>query len=102
LILLIPSIILLYKQYKNPVYQNDKIEILLNLRNSLIFWTYFILLLAKCCEDTTINGLIYLLILGYPIIIFCSIIFYKVYKNNFNYLIGQITLPPVPDFWLFF
>ena len=55
MILLIPSIILLYKQYKNPVYQNDKLEMLLNLRNSLIFWTYFILLLAKCCEDTTIN-----------------------------------------------
>ena len=59
--------------------------IILNLRNSLIFWTYFILLLAKCCEDTTINGLIYLLILGYPIIIFCSIIFYKDYKIEFNY-----------------
>ena len=85
MILLIPSIILGYKQYKNPVYQNDKLEILLNLRNSLIFWTYFILFLAKCCEDTTINGLIYLLILGYPIIIFCSIIFYKAYKNDFNY-----------------
>ena len=85
MILLIPSIILGYKQYRNPVYQNDKLEILLNLRNSLIFWTYFILLLAKCCEDTTINGLFYLLILGYPIIIFCSIIFYKVYKNEFNY-----------------
>ena len=85
MILLMPSIILLYKQYKNPVYQNDKIEMLLNLRNSLIFWTYSILLLAKCCQNTTINGLIYLLILGYPIVIFCSIIFYKVNKNNFNY-----------------
>ena len=85
MIMLIPSIILGYKQYKNPVYQNDTLEMLLNLRNSLIFWTYFILLLAKCCEDTTINGLFYLLILGYPIIIFCSIIFYKVYKNEFNY-----------------
>ena len=85
MILLIPSIILGYKQYKNPVYQNDKLELLLNLRNSLIFWTYFILFLAKCYENTSINGLIYLLVLGYPIIIFCSIIFYKVYKNEFNY-----------------
>jgi len=85
MILLIPSIILGYKQYKNPVYQNDKLELLLNLRNSLIFWTYFILFLAKSYENTSINGLIYLLVLGYPIIIFCSIIFYKVYKNEFNY-----------------
>ena len=85
MIMLIPSIILGYKQYKNPVYQNDALEMLLNLRNSLILWTYFILLLAKCCEETTINGLLYLLILGYPIAIFSSIIFYKVYKNEFNY-----------------
>ena len=46
-----------------------------NIRNISVFWTYFILLIAKILESYDINGLVYLLLFGYPIIILCFIIF---------------------------
>ena len=85
IILLFLFLFLSLHQLKSPVYNVDTLEILLNLRNYLILWTYFMLLVAKLCENTEINGIIYLLVFGYPIIIFISIITYKVMETEFDY-----------------
>ena len=84
-ILLLFFIFLSFQQYKSPIYNLNTIEILLNVRNCIIIWTYFMLLVSKICENTEINGLIYLLIIGYPIIIFCSIISFKEFETEFDY-----------------
>ena len=85
LILLLLFLFLELKEIKDPVYNINKLEILLNIRNSVIIWTYLMLLVAKLCKETEINGLIYLLVIGYPIVIFCSIIIFKEYETEFNY-----------------
>ena len=84
-ILLILSIFLLYEEIKNPIYNESCLELIVNIRNILIVWTFFMLLVAKLCFYTKINNLIYLLIFGYPIIIFSYIMFYKDHENTFNY-----------------
>ena len=43
------------------------------------------LLVSKLCFQSTINNLIYLLLFGYPIIIFSFIMFYRQYETRFNY-----------------
>ena len=84
-ILLILSIFLLYEEIKSPIYNESSLELIVNIRNILIVWTFFVLLVAKLCFYTKINNLIYLLIFGYPIIIFSYIMFYKAHENTFNY-----------------
>ena len=44
------------------------------MRNLLIVWTYCVLLVSKILTNVGSNGLIYLLIIGYPIMIFLSFI----------------------------
>ena len=84
-ILLIFSIVLLYKEAKEPIYNIASLELLLNIRNIIIFWTFFILLVAELCFETNINGLIYLLLCGYPVIIFSYIMFFNLNNTKFSY-----------------
>jgi len=84
-ILLIFSIILLYKEAKEPIYNIASLELLLNIRNIIIFWTFFMLLVAEICFETNINGLIYLLLCGYPVIIFSYIMFFNLHNTKFSY-----------------
>ena len=60
IILLFLSFFLLMKEYKSPTYNFHILEIIINIRNALISWTFLILLIAKLCENSQINGLIYL------------------------------------------
>ena len=75
LILFLLSLFILIKEFYNFTYNNWKLNYLCNIRNVSVFWTYFILLIAKLLENTDINGIIYLLLFGYPIVIYCFIIF---------------------------
>jgi len=84
-ILLIFSIFLFYKEIKEPIYNISSLEIMLNIRNIISLWTFFMLLVEELCFETNINGLIYLLICGYPVIIFNSIMFFKLNETKFNY-----------------
>ena len=68
--MLILSIFLLFEEINNPVYNQSSLELIINIRNILLAWTFFMLLVAKLCFETKMNNLIYLLIFGYPIIIF--------------------------------
>ena len=76
-ILLLISISLFLSCYNEPTYNNSKLEIAINIRNLLIFWTYFVLLISKLFINILANGFIYLLVFGCPIVIYLSIIIYK-------------------------
>ena len=47
------------------------------------------LLIAKLLHNFEINGLIYLVFMGYPVIIFISIMITKEYENDFNFKISN-------------
>ena len=85
LILLIPSIFLIIQEFKYPTYNCYLLEMIINIRNSLILWTYFMLFIVKLCHETQINGLIYLVFMGYPIIIIISILLTEEAENSFNF-----------------
>ena len=75
LILLFLSIFLLTNEYNNSTYDDYTLTLICNVRNISVFWTYFVLLLTKILENSDINGFIYVLLFGYPFIIFCFIVF---------------------------
>ena len=76
-ILLLISIIIFFSCYNESTYNSTKLEMIINMRNLLIFWAYFVLSISKIFENVIANGFIYLLIFGAPIIIYLSIIIYK-------------------------
>ena len=83
--LLIFSIFLIHMQDKQPVYNKKKFELFLNLRNIFVFWTFFILLIAKICYTSKIKAMIYLLISGYPLLTFAYIMYFSEKYNKLNY-----------------
>ena len=84
-ILLIFSLFLIIRELKSPTYNCLILEIIINIRNSLILWTFLMLLIAKLTENTEINNLIYLVFIGYPIVIYISIVITQEYENQFNF-----------------
>jgi len=84
-ILLISSILLVYKEFKEKNYNINKLELFLNTRNILMLWTFFMLLISKLCLESKVNHLIYLLLFGYPIIIFSCIMFLKENQTKINF-----------------
>ena len=84
-ILLILSIFLLYEEIKHPIYNKRSLELIVNIRNIVLVWTFFMLLLEQLCFESKINNLIFLLLFGYPIIIFSFIMFFKGHENKFNF-----------------
>ena len=86
-ILIIISITMFYCCYDEQTYNMEKIEIAITIKHLMIIWTYFILLISKLLENYIEKGFIYLLLFGYPIIIYLSIIISreKLLKNiNFT------------------
>ena len=75
IILLGLCLLLLTKEFDNSTYNNKILNLICNIRNISVFWTYFILLVTKILEGTDIDGMIFLLLFGYPIIIICFIFF---------------------------
>ena len=73
-ILLLTSIILFFNCYFNQTYNIKELEIAITMKNLLIIWSYFVLLLSKIFQNYEVNGFIYLLIYGYPLNIYLSII----------------------------
>ena len=84
-ILLVFSLFISVKEIKSPTYNSILLEIIINIRNNLMLWTFFMLFIAILCKEKEINGLIYLVFVGYPIIIYISIIFTKEYENEVNF-----------------
>ena len=46
-ILLLISIIIFYKCFNEPTYNNSKLETFITIRNLIIMWAYFVLLISK-------------------------------------------------------
>lgn len=83
IVLVIISLLNLKRAYENPTYNNYILESMISIRNASIFWTYLVLLISKVLENSTFNGQIYLLLIGYPLIIIFSIIYYRKKTQNF-------------------
>jgi len=84
-ILLISSILLVYKEFNENNYNINKLELFLNIRNILMLWTFFMLFISQLCLETKVNNLIFLLLFGYPIIIFSCIMFLKENQTKINF-----------------
>ena len=89
-ILLIISITMFFTCFKESTYNNDKLEYTITIKNSMIFWTYFVLLFSILFEKLIPNGFLYLLVFGYPIVIYLSIVLYKEKFLNNVYFSGNI------------
>ena len=76
-ILLLASIIMFFSCYNEETYNNNRLEIAIIIKNSLIFWTYCVLLISKLFENIVSSGFIFLYIFGCPIIICLSLVFYR-------------------------
>ena len=83
IIMVLISIFNLKKGYENPTYNNYFLECFLSIRNTSFCWSFIILLIAKISEGSKINGLLYLIIFGYPLIVTVSIIYYRKKSQNF-------------------
>ena len=88
-ILLLASISMFFSCFNEPTYNNDKLEIIITIKNLVVVWTYFILLVTKLFKNVVSNGFIYLLIFGCPIIVIFSIVLYKEKDLNFSYFSGN-------------
>jgi hypothetical protein len=88
-ILLFASFIMFYNCYNEYTYNNSSLEIAITIKNLTIMWTYFILFLSKIFREYTINGFIFLLIIGYPIIIYLSLIVYREKEMDFTFMSGN-------------
>ena len=84
-ILLLSSILLVYKEYKDKNYNIHNLELFLNIRNILMFWTFFMLFISQLCFESKVNNLIFLLLFGYPIIIFSCIMFLNENQTKINF-----------------
>ena len=75
--LLLISIIIYFSNYNEASYNNENIEMAMNMKNSLLIWTFLVLLISKLFINVIDNGFVYLLIIGYPIVIYLSITIFE-------------------------
>ena len=88
-ILLILTLYAMRQEFFEPSFNNNKIQIFINIKYFLSSWTYLVLILAKFFKGTKINGLIYILIVGFPFVIICSILLVNKNKHNIDYNIDN-------------
>ena len=89
IILLFISIIIFYKCFNEPTYSNSKLEAFITIKNIIIFWAYFVLVISKLFKNYVANGSIYLLLFCFPIIIFFSILISKERHINYKYIFNN-------------
>ena len=87
IILLLISILIFFSCYNNQTYNNKKLEIIITMKNLIILWIYFVLLLSKIFQNFIANGFIFLFIFGCPIIIILSFIINRE-KDFDNFLLA--------------
>ena len=89
-ILSLNSITMIAICYINKTYNNNNIEIFINIRNLMNVYTLFILFISKIFTNFVANGFIYYLVMGYPFIIYLSFIIsseknYEIVKKSHNF-----------------
>jgi len=89
-ILLLISITMFFTCFKESTYNNNNLEYIITIKNLMIVWTYFVLLFSKLFEKLIPNGFLYLLLFGYPIVIYFSIVLYREKFLNRIYFSGNM------------
>ena len=87
MILLLISILIFFSCYNNQTYNNNKLEIIITMKNLVVLWIYLVLLLSKIFQNFIANGFIFLFIFGCPIIIILSFIINRE-KDFDNFLLA--------------
>ena len=95
-IMLILSLFNLKKGFDEATYNNYNLECIISIRNSSFFWTNFVLIVNKLAANSKINGTIYLLIFGYPLIVTFSIIYYR--KQNESFVFASSNLNNINEY----
>ena len=95
-ILLLASISMFFSCFNESSYNNNKLEIAINIKNLLILWTYFVLLISKLFINVLANGFIYLLAFGSPIIIYLSILISQ--EKDFERMKFHGTIKNINDY----
>ena len=95
-IMVVMALFNLKNAIENPTYNNYFLECFISIRNATTFWTFFILLIAKLAESSKINGFVYMLLFGYPLIIVISIIYSR--KESQNFMITSANFRDVNEY----
>ena len=95
-IMVVLSLFNLKNGIENPTYNNYLLECFISIRNATTFWTFLVLLIGKLAESSKINGIMYLLLFGYPLIIAISIIYYR--KESQNFMIASANFNDVNEY----
>ena len=90
IILFLLSFMMFYFCYYESTYNNNHLEIVITIKNIIILWTYFVLFLTKLFQSFIINGFIYILIIGYPVMVYLSILVNQEKEMNYSYFAGNI------------
>jgi len=85
-ILFLAALIMFFSCYNEETYNNNRLEITIIIKNCLVIWTYFVLLISKLFENIVSSGFIFLYIFGCPIIIYISLVLYKERDINIIHL----------------
>ena len=83
-ILFLTSLYLVFLNLNKKIYICKYLELFVNLRNVIVSWTFFILLIARICLKSNFNNSIFLLFFSYPLVIYGFIIYYQREENNLN------------------
>lgn len=83
IIMVLGSLLNLKNAWENPTYNSYFLQCMVSMRNGSVFWTYLILFICKIVERTKFNGMIYLLVVGYPFIFIASVFYYRYLRNEF-------------------
>ena len=97
-LLLVCALFNLVQGLKQSTYNNYVLNCIVVIRNASAFWTYFILCISILSNSSKINGLGYLLVIGYPLIITISITVYRKISNN--YFVSNTTINDINVFLL--
>ena len=95
-ILIVGSVFNLKKSFNSPTYRNFLLQCLVIIRNSILLWMSLMIMVCKLTFNSKFDGNFYLYILGTPIVIFITSIFYK--KVSENLVITNVNSNNTDDF----
>ena len=82
-VMLLGSFIVFRSTLSNPTYNSNILQCMLVIKSCIVFYTYLILMLGQLLANSSFNGIIYFLPLGYILLSFMSIFLYKYSRKNF-------------------
>ena len=83
-IMLLGSLLNSKNGIENPTYNSFYLQCLVSIRNFSVFWTFFFLVLCKLFYSSKFDGMIYFLVIGYPLIFILSSLYYRSSLREFS------------------